>query len=59
VSVLLGAGTGSLDPGGSFPAGTAPRSAVVGDFDEDGNPDLAVTNQASNDVSVLLGHGHR
>jgi hypothetical protein len=30
---------------------------VVGDFDDDGNEDLAITNQGSDDVSVLLGTG--
>jgi hypothetical protein len=30
---------------------------AVGDFNADGNPDLAVTNSGSNTVSVLLGNG--
>ena len=34
-----------------------PRIAAVGDFNGDGNSDLAVTNQLSNDVSILLGDG--
>jgi hypothetical protein len=29
----------------------------VGDFNSDGNPDLAVTNSVSNTISVLLGNG--
>jgi len=29
-------------------------SAAVGDFNGDGEPDLAVVNQSSNSVSVLL-----
>jgi hypothetical protein len=40
-----------------FTAGDAPRSVAVGDFDGDGNPDLAVTNTNSDNVSVLLGNG--
>ena len=41
----------------TFPAGTNPRASVVGDFNRDGNKDLAVANSGSNDVSVLLGNG--
>ena len=38
-------------------AGTDPQALVVDDFDADGRPDLAVANQGSDDVSVLLGNG--
>ena len=41
----------------TFPAGTDPVASVVGDFNRDGNKDLAVANRGSNDVSVLLGNG--
>ena len=41
----------------TFPAGTNPVASVVGDFNRDGNKDLAVANNGSNDVSVLLGNG--
>ena len=34
-----------------------PYSVVVGDFNGDGKPDLAVANNFSNNVSVLLGNG--
>ena len=40
-----------------FSAGTDPVASVVGDFNQDGNQDLAVANLGSNDVSVLLGNG--
>jgi hypothetical protein len=40
-----------------FATGTLPRSVVVGDFNGDGKPDLAVANEFSDDVSILLGHG--
>src|SRR5437588_9731442 len=40
-----------------FAAGTAPNSVAVGDFNGDGKPDLAVANNGSNNVSVLLGNG--
>ena len=41
----------------TFPAGADPRASAVGDFNRDGNKDLAVANSGSNDVSVLLGNG--
>ena len=37
--------------------GITPASVAVGDFNRDGNPDLAVANYGSNTVSVLLGNG--
>src|SRR6516162_6879564 len=40
-----------------FGAGTTPVSVTVGDFNGDGALDLAVANENSNDVSVLLGNG--
>ena len=50
--------------GASFPrtdyiAGASPRAVVTGTFDtiNNGNLDLAVVNQANNDVSILLGNG--
>jgi hypothetical protein len=43
--------------GGSFATGLSPYSIVVADFNGDGKPDLAVANDGSNSVSVLLGNG--
>ncbi|HEX7414893.1 MAG TPA: VCBS repeat-containing protein, partial [Bacteroidia bacterium] len=60
VTVLLGTGTGSFTPAGSSPfglGGTTPYSIISGDFNKDGKPDLATANNASNDVSILLGDG--
>ena len=54
VSVLLGIGDGSFQTAQDFGAGRAPDSVVVGDFNGDGKPDLAVANQSSNNVSVLI-----
>jgi len=58
-SASLGTATGSLsflNP--SNPAtGAAPASIAVGDFNGDGNLDLAVTNQQDNTVTILLGNG--
>ncbi len=35
-------------------AGSSPFGMALGDFDEDGRLDIAVANQGSGDVSVLL-----
>ncbi len=40
-----------------FAAGTAPGSVEVADFNQDGKADLAVANERSNDVTILLGDG--
>ncbi len=37
--------------------GSDPQGIVVGDFNKDGNLDLAVTNSVSDTVSILLGNG--
>jgi hypothetical protein len=59
VSILLGNGSGGFTAPspGAFGVGLAPRSVAVGDFDGDGDEDLAVANQSSNHVSILLGNG--
>ena len=60
VTVLLGNGSGGFtSPSGSpFPAGTNPSGIAIGDFNGDGNSDLAITNDTSgNDVTVLVGDG--
>ena len=54
VSVLLGNGDGSFQATQYFGAGSGPRSAAVADFNGDGLPDLAVANELSNNVSVLI-----
>src|SRR5207249_1856606 len=59
VSVLLnttapGAAIPSFAPKQDFVTGTTPVSVTVGDVNLDGKLDLAVANQSSNSVSVLL-----
>jgi hypothetical protein len=49
-----GAATASFDAQRTFAAGYEPASVAVGDFNGDGRPDLAVANQGSSTVSVLL-----
>ncbi len=39
------------------PDGSGPEDIVTGDFNGDGRTDLAVANNTSNDVSILLGNG--
>jgi hypothetical protein len=58
VMVLLGNGNGTFTATAS-PAttGNNPASIVVGDFNGDGNADLAVANEGSNTITLLLGNG--
>jgi hypothetical protein len=58
VSVLrnttaAGAGSAAFAARQTFDVGTSPFSVVVGDFNGDGRPDLAVANFGDNTVSVL------
>jgi len=59
VSVLLGVGQDQFVPAADVPVGVNPQDVAVGEFNADGNADLAVTN-GQNDVdnlSILLGNG--
>ncbi len=58
VSVLLGKPDGTFAPAGSSPTGTAADdSLVIGDFNGDGKPDLAIGSFGSSSVNILLGRG--
>ena len=60
VSILLGTGTGSFGLATNFtvgPVGDNPVALVVGLFNADSIQDLAVVNQGSSNVSILLGNG--
>jgi hypothetical protein len=55
VSVLLGNGDGTFRIATNFANGSYPQTLVLGDFNGDGKPDLAVQTDAG--VSILLGRG--
>src|SRR6476661_6261343 len=58
-SILLnttptGATTPTFAPKVDFPTGNRPTSVSIGDFNDDGSPDVAVANTNSNTTSILL-----
>ena len=59
ITVLLGNGTGGFTPatGSPFGVGSGPRALAVGDFNGDGQADIAVGNYGSNSLTILLGNG--
>ena len=62
ISVLLGNGDGTFEDPASYstkPIGVSPMGAVIADFNQDGNLDIAVTAQATakNGVGVFYGKG--
>jgi hypothetical protein len=59
VSILLGDGAGgfSAAPGSPIAVGAGPSWVVAEDLDDDERVDLAVANQGSDTVSILLGDG--
>ncbi|HTQ58212.1 MAG TPA: VCBS repeat-containing protein [Bryobacteraceae bacterium] len=58
VTVLLNAGAGSFSgPIASTTGGLGAWAMTVGDFNHDGKADLAVVNNVTNNVSILLGRG--
>ena len=57
LTVLFGDGQGEFSPmtRSVVRVGAAPTALAIGDYDGDGIDDVAVANQGSNDVTVLLG----
>ncbi|HZR29381.1 MAG TPA: FG-GAP-like repeat-containing protein [Terriglobales bacterium] len=55
VSVLIGNGLFAFHT--DFAGGTNPIAVVAGDFNKDGNQDVAVADNGDNGISVLLGNG--
>src|SRR5689334_15082853 len=47
----------NFGPPTSYPAGGNPVAVKIGDFNNDGKPDVAVADYISDEVSVLLGNG--
>jgi FG-GAP-like repeat/IPT/TIG domain len=65
ISILLGNGDGTFQPRVDYPAGTSPFAVSLGDYNGDGQVDLAITDSlclnsgcpANGAVNVLLGNG--
>jgi hypothetical protein len=54
VSIRRGLGSMSFDPPQTVVARYSPSGAAIADFNRDGRPDIAVVNELSDDVSLLL-----
>jgi hypothetical protein len=55
VSILLNAGNGTFTAGTDVSISGGPRRVIAGLFDNDADPDLAVTNGNGDSVSIRLG----
>src|SRR5689334_3506345 len=56
-SPVDGCSVASFAPYTAYPAGGNPVAGRIGDFNHDGNPDVAVADYISDSVAVLLGTG--
>jgi cytochrome c peroxidase len=57
VTVFLAQPGGTLLPQPNYAVGNLPHAVAVADFDDDGDPDVASCNLATNNVSVLRNNG--
>ena len=59
-TAALGTGVTNLSftAASPLPVGSGPQAAGVGDFNRDGNLDMAVANATSGTVTILLGNGN-
>jgi hypothetical protein len=57
VSVLLGVGDGTFGQASTFAVGDGAEGVAIGDFNNDGNLDVAISNSNDNTVGILLGKG--
>jgi hypothetical protein len=57
VYVLFGVGDGSFEPPLRFSGGLGGSGLVVADFDLDCSEDIAISNQESDDITVLVNSG--
>ena len=56
LGIRLGIGDGSFGEESRVAVGDVPSALIAVDLDDDGNPDLVVTNAAGNNVQVLKGN---
>ena len=57
VTVLLGKGDGTLQPGVTYNIGMKATSVAIGDLNGDGKPDLAAVDYGTGKLAVLMGNG--
>ncbi|MBL8172561.1 MAG: VCBS repeat-containing protein, partial [Acidobacteria bacterium] len=59
VRILLGNGSGQFTnaPQSPVPTGDQPVATAIGDFNGDNKADIAITNQLSHNITILLGNG--
>jgi hypothetical protein len=57
MAILLGDGNGGFTTSTSVAEGGSPWQTVVGDFNKDGNVDVASCNSNTNNIGVLFGNG--
>jgi hypothetical protein len=59
ITVYLGDGKGGFkeSKGSPFASGKNPNDLAFGDFNRDGNPDIAIANHSIKLVTILLGNG--
>lgn len=57
VSIFIGNGDGTFAPPMNYALGEVPRTVSIGDFNGDGNLDLAIPNYYAHSISILMGRG--
>jgi hypothetical protein len=57
ITVMLGNGDGTFQPPVTYPSCVSANDIVVGDFNGDHQPDVAIADQGGNAISVLLNTG--